>query len=217
MSVCPQCSIRKAKRFCPTLGVRICSLCCVEIRRRGDAPCPQDCPYNMKAREAARARVQAVTRRYGSWLARRLRVFGAKEDLFSAGMNLEEALCAFSLVKASLSDQEVLEALGFLSTVSGEVTVVMSPPNLLARWLQETLRKGSGEALRPLGKLSPQARKDLLQKLLEIAGAETRMGGYMKGVEAYFQNFRRAEGKDESWFRKKVGESRGEAGSVLLG
>ncbi len=216
MSFCPQCSARKAKRFCPVLETWICSLCCVERRRKDQAECPENCPFNAKAREMARLRVQAVTRRHGGWLARRLKAFGSRENLFSAGMDLEEALCAYSLTREVLGDQEVLEALGFLSAVSGEVEVVMSPPNGLARWLKESLQKGSAGPLASLEKLPGRTRKELLEKLLEIARGEARMGGYVKGLETYFKDFRRAEGKDDSWFRKKAGTGREEAGGLIL-
>ncbi|HHI67983.1 MAG TPA: hypothetical protein ENJ97_01520 [Planctomycetes bacterium] len=217
MSLCSQCSARKAKRFCPVLEDWICSLCCVERRRLDRAECLEDCPFNAKAREMARRRVQAVTRRHGGWLARRLKAFGSNEDLFSAGMDLEEALCAYSLHKELLADQDALEALGFLSAVSGEVEAVMSPPNGLARWLKESLRRGPAGPLASLEKLPGRTRKELLEKLLEIARGETRMGGYLKGLEAYFRDFRKAEGKDDSWFRKKLGSGREEAGGLILG
>ncbi len=217
MSLCSLCSARKAKRFCPTLETWICSLCCVERRRLDQAECPEDCPFNAKAKEMARLRVRTVTRRHGTWLARRLRAFGSREDLFSAGMDLEEALCAYSLAGKDLADREALDALDFLSAVSGEVQAVMSPPNGLALWLEESLRKGPAGPLASLEKLPGRTRKELLDKLLEIARAETRMGGYLKGLETYFRDYRRAEGKDDSWFRKKFGPGREEAGGLVLG
>ncbi len=217
MTLCPQCSARKAKRFCPVLDGWICSLCCVERRRREGTDCPADCPHNVKAREAARARVQAVTHRYGTWLARRVQAFGSREDHFPAGMDLEEALCAYSLARVPLSDKEALEALDFLSAVSGEVAAVISPPGGLARWLQESLGKGKKGPLASFAGLPPKARKKLLEKVLGIAREESRFGGYVRGLENFFRDYRRAEGKEDSWFRRKAGVDREERGGLLLG
>jgi len=46
---CPICSRRKAKRFCPTRGENICSVCC-GTEREVTIECPSDCPYLVASR-----------------------------------------------------------------------------------------------------------------------------------------------------------------------
>jgi len=217
MALCPVCSRRKAKRLCPVLGKAICPLCCVERRRADDPDCPGDCPFNAKAREVGRLRTQAVTRRHGPWLSRRVRAFGKEIDLFKAALDLEEALCAYGLVRSPLEDREVLEALDFLDTLSGEVVVVLSPPNGLAAWLQDAWKKGGRGPLASFSALDSQRRRKLLEELKLLARGEGRLGGYIQGATAFFREFRKAQGKDDSWFRKIAGGGRGERGALFLG
>ena len=47
---CPLCGQRKAKRFCPATGGKICSLCC-GTEREVSIDCPFDCPYLGESRE----------------------------------------------------------------------------------------------------------------------------------------------------------------------
>jgi hypothetical protein len=44
MSLCSRCQKRKAKRKCPALRTKICSLCCGELREK-NLSCPTICPY----------------------------------------------------------------------------------------------------------------------------------------------------------------------------
>jgi hypothetical protein len=46
---CPICEKRKAKRFCPAKGDKICAVCCGE-EREVTIDCPTDCPYLIAAR-----------------------------------------------------------------------------------------------------------------------------------------------------------------------
>lgn len=46
---CPICEKRKAKRFCPAKGEKICAVCCGE-EREVTIDCPTDCPYLIAAR-----------------------------------------------------------------------------------------------------------------------------------------------------------------------
>jgi hypothetical protein len=47
---CPICEKRKAKRFCPAKGDKICAVCCGE-EREVTIDCPTDCPYLIAARK----------------------------------------------------------------------------------------------------------------------------------------------------------------------
>ena len=47
---CPICEKRKAKRFCPAKGEKICAVCC-GTEREVSIDCPADCPYLIAARK----------------------------------------------------------------------------------------------------------------------------------------------------------------------
>jgi hypothetical protein len=47
---CPACNQRKARRDCPALGQKICSICC-GTKRLTEINCPPDCPHLASARE----------------------------------------------------------------------------------------------------------------------------------------------------------------------
>jgi hypothetical protein len=57
---CPLCDQRKARRECPALGRRICSVCC-GTKRLVEIDCTPDCPHLVSAREHPAA---AVRRRH---------------------------------------------------------------------------------------------------------------------------------------------------------
>ncbi|HET8925190.1 MAG TPA: hypothetical protein VFN26_19565 [Candidatus Acidoferrum sp.] len=46
--VCPICEKRKAERFCPAKGEKICAVCCGTYRE-ATIDCPTDCPYLVAA------------------------------------------------------------------------------------------------------------------------------------------------------------------------
>src|SRR5262249_1830046 len=50
MAVCPLCSTRSAKRFCPAKGEKICAICC-GAKREVEIYCPSDCTYLRAGRE----------------------------------------------------------------------------------------------------------------------------------------------------------------------
>lgn len=56
-SVCPLCSVRKAKRACPGVNREICAVCC-GTKRLTEIACPPDCPYLATARVHPAAVVQ---------------------------------------------------------------------------------------------------------------------------------------------------------------
>jgi hypothetical protein len=55
MALCPQCSTRKAKRYCPALAQSICPVCCAELRMI-ELACPERCPYLQEARKSTAQR-----------------------------------------------------------------------------------------------------------------------------------------------------------------
>src|SRR3982750_2947082 len=59
MPLCPRCSKRAAKRFCPALKTKICAVCCAE-ERMIELACPESCQYLRAARPAARDREQEM-------------------------------------------------------------------------------------------------------------------------------------------------------------
>jgi hypothetical protein len=50
MPLCPLCSTRAAKRFCPAKTARICAVCCGE-KREVEIYCPADCVYLKAGRD----------------------------------------------------------------------------------------------------------------------------------------------------------------------
>src|SRR5579884_2255224 len=50
MSVCPLCSNRPAKRFCPATDALICAVCC-GTKREIEIDCPSSCPHLKAGRE----------------------------------------------------------------------------------------------------------------------------------------------------------------------
>lgn len=44
MAKCSKCNKRKAKRYCPALGSKLCSLCCGLLREK-EIHCPPNCPF----------------------------------------------------------------------------------------------------------------------------------------------------------------------------
>lgn len=50
MAVCPLCSSRSAKRFCPAKDTQICAVCC-GTKREIDIDCPSNCTYLRTGRD----------------------------------------------------------------------------------------------------------------------------------------------------------------------
>src|SRR5690349_25026019 len=44
MAICPLCSERAGKRYCPAKGNQICAVCC-GTKREIEIDCPSSCPY----------------------------------------------------------------------------------------------------------------------------------------------------------------------------
>jgi len=55
MALCPSCSKRSAKRYCPALRTKICAVCCAEARMI-ELACPESCQYLRDARAQAAGR-----------------------------------------------------------------------------------------------------------------------------------------------------------------
>ena len=64
---CPQCSRRKARRACPALGQRICTVCC-GTKRLVEIACPNDCSFLNTARNHPPAVVQKRQERDANFL-----------------------------------------------------------------------------------------------------------------------------------------------------
>ena len=58
---CPICHERKAKRFCPAEGEKICAICC-GTGREVTIDCPSDCAYLIAARRYEREHRQPIPR-----------------------------------------------------------------------------------------------------------------------------------------------------------
>lgn len=105
--ICPICNKRKAKRFCPAKGVKICALCCGS-EREVTIDCPSDCVYLIDSRahsvsrgEQDLAKAPFPTQRISH------AVLEAHEPLFSKLMYM---LCEFASENPALVDGDIQAA-----------------------------------------------------------------------------------------------------------
>ncbi len=204
MERCFVCGIKKPKRFCPALEKPVCSKCCAERRKTRD-DCPKDCPHLMEAKDLERKRMEAATKRHQEYLLVRARTFGDVSESFISILDLEKKIFLYSKENPSLTDQDVLAALEHLENISGELTIVSSPPNALALWLENsakatTSKEKEKKAFPELLLYALPNRnevKALLGKLRQIIQAENKSGGYLKRMKAYFLDLEKVKGKEE--------------------
>lgn len=196
---CPLCGARKARRACPALNQRICSVCC-GTKRLVEIHCPSDCPYLSSAREHPAAAVLRQQQRDVGRLVHALR------DLNERQSHLFFLVATFLTRYESpelqpLIDDDVAEAAAALAatfeTASRGVIYEHRPASLpagrlataLKQLLAETAKRTSSsferdaavilrrieEAARELRAADPSERRaliDLLARVIEPADAE---------------------------------------------
>jgi hypothetical protein len=176
--------------------VSICAVCCLERQREQDRTgCPDECAHSAGRRRSARESTRHTAANHGPWLAPRIQAFSAWEEIYTAALDLEEAIWRFFRTGVSLSDREVLAALDYLAGRSA------ATPGELGSWLEECLRVGQeagpeGEAYPPLlmlGLLPEAVRLDTLLRLREIVARDALKGRYLERSTAYFDQLERAE------------------------
>jgi hypothetical protein len=199
MDRCASCGTRRATRQCLFLQVPICAICCLERQQEHDPTgCPPACAHSARRRRQAGERARHTAANHGPWLAPRIQAFSAWEEIYTAALDLEEAIWRFSRSGAPLTDREVLAALDYLA---GRLP---GPPGELGCWLEEALRAdeeegGEGEAYPPLlmlGLLPAPVRRDTLLRLRAIVARDAARGLYLARSTAYFEQLERA---DRGW------------------
>jgi hypothetical protein len=110
---CPICEKRKAKRWCPAKGEKICAVCC-GTEREVTIDCPSDCPYLVAARryeEEHRKRLSPDELPYPD-VEIPAEVLADRQAILA---DLSFAILWFAKENAGLVDQDVLVALGALA------------------------------------------------------------------------------------------------------
>lgn len=112
-AICPLCTRRKARRFCPAKGVEICPVCC-GTKRIVEIACPSDCPY---LQSADRHPAAAVKRQYEQDLGTLLSTIGRLTErqlqLFFLAQTFIARFTPAGI--ARLIDADVAEATGALA------------------------------------------------------------------------------------------------------
>lgn len=149
---CPICEKRKAERFCPAKGEKICALCCGR-EREVSIDCPSDCGYLTAAHRYEDQHQRALPH------DTRLLDVKVSEELIYAHQNLLSGI-AFSVAKfaaahPATTDPDVLAALEALAetskTLSAGIIYEKPPDAPLPRELYAALSAFLNEARQPSG------------------------------------------------------------------
>jgi hypothetical protein len=145
--LCPLCNERRAKRFCPAKGEKICAICC-GTEREATIDCPSDCPYLVAARryeEEHRKPLPLEELPYPEVELARETV----EDRRPFVTQLAYSLVEFARQNYALTDADALEALGALAethrTLVAGIYYEKPPAAVLPRALYEHLSKAIQE------------------------------------------------------------------------
>jgi hypothetical protein len=142
-ALCPLCNERRAKRFCPAKGEKICAVCC-GTEREVTIDCPSDCAYLIAARRYEQEHRKPLPEDELPYpeveLEREL-----VEDRRAFVTHLAASLVEFARQNHSLTDREALEALGALGetyrTLTAGIYYEKPPAAVPARALYEQLSK----------------------------------------------------------------------------
>jgi hypothetical protein len=175
-ATCPLCGIRKAKRECPALGKKICTVCCA-TKRLSEIACPESCVYLASSRANPAAVVQ---RRMDRDLEFMLPLIS---DLGEPRVSLMFFLCSGILGHAAeaipaLHDADVADAAdavaATLETARRGVIYQHEPTSLPAQRLATVLRETIEAVKTRAGAQASRLERDLVAALRVIErGART--------------------------------------------
>jgi hypothetical protein len=113
MAKCKRCEKRKAKRFCPALGISLCNLCCGQIRQK-EVHCPSDCPHLSKHTSYQEKRT--IEKKMASSHPPSYQEGNVLEDerLAWLALHIETPIKEYGEKSSSFSDKEALMALEFV-------------------------------------------------------------------------------------------------------
>jgi hypothetical protein len=138
---CPICEKRKAKRYCPAKGEKICAVCCGE-EREVTIDCPTDCPYLVAARKYEDEHRKPIPPEEVPYLDVEF-----PPDLIHEHRSIVSGL-AYHILKVaveqpSLMDSDVLEGIGALAetfrTLGTGIYYEKPPESALPRMVYEQL------------------------------------------------------------------------------
>ena len=140
---CPQCSRRKARRACPALGQRICTVCC-GTKRLVEIACPNDCSFLNTARNHPPAVVQKRQERDTNFLGIIIQTFTQQQyQIFLFLLFTVHRYRSKSSVR--LLDEDIAEATNALAatleTASKGIIYEHRPTSLPAQDLTAELAK----------------------------------------------------------------------------
>src|SRR5687767_11106063 len=109
---CPACGQRKARRECPALGQKICTVCCA-TKRLTEIACPSNCVYLMSAREHPAAVVKRQQERDAAAVVPTIRNLTERQlQLFFL---FHDTIARYKPEGFPLYDDDVVEAAGALA------------------------------------------------------------------------------------------------------
>jgi hypothetical protein len=164
---CPLCRSRKAKRLCPGIGDKICTVCC-GTKRLVEIACPPTCVYLTAAQ---RHPASVVKRQQEHDLAVLLSALGRiSEPQLQMFFLVHTFISRFTPEGGALRDGDVAEAVGALATSF------------------ETASRGvlyEGQATSPAGEALRRELKVFLTKMVGEHGAraEREMAVVLRGIE----------------------------------
>jgi hypothetical protein len=138
---CPICNRRKAERFCPAKGEKICAVCC-GTEREVTTDCPSDCRYLIAARRYESEHRTPLPAREMPFPD--LRIPSELIDAHAPVVTgLSESILAFAAEHRDANDADVFAALTALTdayrTLDAGLYYEQPPPALLSRELYRRL------------------------------------------------------------------------------
>ena len=177
---CPSCGARKARRSCPALGQRICTLCC-GTKRLTEIRCPADCPYLASSREHPTAAARRQQEQDLALLAGLMRNFNDRQAELLLAVTLFLARYRPDDLQTAI-DQDVGDAAAALAatfeTASHGVIYDHRAASLPAERLVARLRPLLEETARRMGPGPPEGNaRDAAVVLRRIEGAVRDLAG----------------------------------------
>lgn len=141
MAKCVSCKKRKGKRYCPSLGANLCSLCCGQLREK-EIHCPKNCSYLTTHKPYQESRIIEKTQ------ASFKRPAPPEEDILKdekmawLAFHVEAPLNAYGEKNVSFTDKDALLALEFArEKIEKDKSFVFMPEKMIG------LKNDIGEAI----------------------------------------------------------------------